>query len=167
MRLFSSPSENRNDKYAKRKQRWLLLPLALAACTPTVTTPPPPTQPAPAQAPVDFSSSKWGEFPSERFNLRVPLPDGKAWRIDDHHSQWLVAKHQATGSELAMRTWNDENRMNRDKCEEIARATRKLPPREGAEIIEKDRLGLPPDFDTVMEVGLVPPDKPGVRSKRS
>ena len=47
--------------------------------------------------------------------------------------------------------------VNRERCEARAREWRKLPARDGADILRKDRVSRPPDFDTVLEVGIVAP----------
>lgn len=133
----------------------------LAACGPAeppAAPPRPPPQPPPA--PIEYASSKWGDFLSQRFNLRIPLPDGRVWRIDDHHGEWLSATHAPTNAELIVRVWTESDRMNRQRCEEKAREKKKLPDREGAEIVEKRPIAVPPDWDTVVEIGLVPPPKP-------
>jgi hypothetical protein len=72
-----------------------------------------------------------GEFPSEphallryhslRFDLTVPLPDGRTWKIDDHHERALVARHAPTHSTLTLLTFTEPELMSRQKCE--ARAT--------------------------------------------
>ncbi len=54
------------------------------------------------------SEAQWGEFVSRRFGVRVPLPDGRAWRIDDHGESWLSAVHGSGGGELALRVWRED-----------------------------------------------------------
>lgn len=104
----------------------LALPLALVACgDPTPATPPPrtiadvPTSTAP-RYPTDDAS--WGRYHSKRFLLSFPLPDGKAWKIDDHSRPSLFAVHEATGSRVAVITTQEDDLVNRQKCEERARA---------------------------------------------
>jgi hypothetical protein len=73
-----------------------------------------------------------GEFPDERhellryhswrFGLSVPLPDGHGWKIDDHKSAAIVALHPATRSTLTLQTFTEAEVMNRQRCEESARA---------------------------------------------
>jgi hypothetical protein len=138
------------------------LALGAASCgpppAPPPVVPPPPLVPA-APAPKALGEKPWGEFRSVRFGLRVPLPDGKAWRIDDHGMSWLVASHPETGSTLSIRLWHDEGgtAAGRKGCEEAARVWRKLPDRDGADIVEKRAVNVPPDFDTQVEVGVVAP----------
>jgi hypothetical protein len=68
-----------------------------------------------------------GEFPDEprsllryrslRFGLSLPLPDGHAWKIDDHKTGALIAEHAATRSTLTLQTFSEPEIMNRQKCE--------------------------------------------------
>ena len=60
-----------------------------------------------------------------------------------------------------VRLWRDENRMTRDKCEARARSWRTLPRREDSNILEEKRIDVPPGFDTVAVVGLVPDEHNG------
>jgi hypothetical protein len=98
-----------------------------------------------------------GEFVSLRFGLKVPLPDGKGWKIDDHAGSWFVARHGGSGSELVLKVWRDDAVMNRARCEERARFWRKIPERESADIVEKRAVDVPLGFDTVVEVGVIAP----------
>lgn len=102
----------------------LLLPLIAACAGPAPAPPPrapgatPPTAAAP-RFPSDDAS--WGRYHSRRFNLSFPLPDGKAWRIDDHSRPSLFALHEATGSEVHVLTTQEDDLVNRQKCEIRAR----------------------------------------------
>ena len=100
-----------------------------------------------------------------RFGLKLPLPDGKSWRIDDHESGWLVARHAASASELVVRVWREEAVMNRARCEERARFWRKIPERESADIVERHPVDVPTGFDTVAFVGVVAPALAGKKAK--
>ena len=106
-----------------------------------------------------------GEFVSARFGLKLALPDGKSWRIDDHGGNWLIATHAGAASELVVRTWREEAVMNRGRCEERARFWRKIPERESADIVEKHSVNVPPDFDTVVEVGVIATALQGKKAK--
>ncbi len=68
-----------------------------------------------------------------------------------------MATHGDSSSTVLVRVWREGDVVNRGRCEERARSWRALPEREGAEIVERRALGLPEDFDTVVEVGLIPP----------
>lgn len=128
----------------------------LAACGPDAPAhaPVPTASAVASEAPVDLGEP--GVFPSKRFGLKLPLGDGTSWKIDDTRTPWLLASHPATSSTLLLRRWRDENRMTREKCEARARDWRKLPSREGANILEHESLALPEGFDTTFDVGLVP-----------
>lgn len=114
----------------------------------------------PAAPPPGFAEARWGEFISRRFGARIPLPDGHAWKIDDHGGPWLSAAHPPSGSALLLRTWREDDVVNRQRCEERARLWRKLPERSGAEIVETRPVNVPPDYDTVVEVGVSPSPGP-------
>lgn len=68
-----------------------------------------------------WESGKWGTFHSQRFDFRLSLPDGKAWRIDDHKGTWLLATHAGTQSTLRARMFLTDHAQNRMKCEATAR----------------------------------------------
>lgn len=136
--------------------------LGCAACAPAeppIAPPPGALPPAPPPAPA-FVAGRGGTFRSERFNLRLPLPDGDAWRIDDHGSSWLTAAHAASSSTLVVRVWHEDGRATRARCEDQARLRRALPERGAAEILQDRGLEAPAGFDTRLLVGIVAP-KPG------
>ena len=106
------------------------LPFALAvlgvACNDPAPAPPPHTvvdAPAVSSAPrYPTDDASWGRYHSKRFLLSFPLPDGKAWHIDDHSRPSLFAVHEATGSRVWVMTTQEDDLVNRQKCEERARA---------------------------------------------
>ncbi|MFT3774747.1 MAG: hypothetical protein QM820_56070 [Minicystis sp.] len=59
-----------------------------------------------------------------------------------------------------MRSWAEDGRANRERCEERARLWQKLPERAGAEILQDRAVDAPAGFDTRLLVGLVA-GKPG------
>lgn len=63
----------------------------------------------------------WGRYHSKRFNLSFPLPDGKGWKIDDHSRPWLFALHEPTTSKLWVLATQEDDLVNRQRCEERAR----------------------------------------------
>jgi hypothetical protein len=75
-----------------------------------------------APAPVAFDDAHWGKFHSTRFELSLGLPDGHAWRIDDHRSPWLVATHAATESTMRVRAWSESELASNDRCLATARS---------------------------------------------
>ncbi len=97
----------------------------LAACgEPPVSAPPPRTSDVPAGSVARWPSddASWGRYHSKRFLLSFPLPDGKAWRIDDHSRPSLFALHEATSSRVYVLTTQEDELVNRQKCEARARA---------------------------------------------
>lgn len=135
----------------------------LAACGSPPTPPPPPPPPQPsAEAPVPppLSASPWGTFKSARFELSIPLPEGRAWRIDDHSGPWLTATHAASESTLVVRSWTEDGRVTRERCEERARLWRPFPDPARAEQVQARSIEAPAGFDTFVSIGLLP-GKPG------
>ena len=106
--------------------------VALAVVAPSRVEDPAPTPPPAHVADVPPASRRrraiptddasWGRYHSKRFLLSFPLPDGKAWRIDDHSRPSLFALHEATGSRVSVMTTQEDDLVNRQKCEERARA---------------------------------------------
>jgi hypothetical protein len=125
---------------------------------------PPPPAPAVASVPVatPLSAASWGAFSSARFELRLPLPDGHAWRIDDHGGPWLSATHAASESALVARSWTEDGHANRRRCEEQARLWRTMPDPGRAEEVEARSIDAPAGFDTFVSIGVAPgtPDQP-------
>jgi hypothetical protein len=80
-----------------------------------------PVASAPA-ASKSFDGTAWATFHSKRFELSLRLPDGPAWRIDDHRSPWLRATHEGTRSRIALRSWREEENVTRGACYARARA---------------------------------------------
>jgi hypothetical protein len=129
------------------------------ACTPQ---PPPPRAPAPrasasAPAPADLLDARWGRFMSKRFDLSMQLPDGHAWLIDDHKTNWMVAVHPASSSQLRARMWREQSLVGRDACEQRARDwTRDIPVLQNTKVV--DRHAAPeipaPGFDTEVVIGV-------------
>src|SRR5262245_56047856 len=79
---------------------------------------------APAVAktpPASFQNTRWGTYHSKRFGLSLGLPDGSAWKIDDHRSGWLRATHDATRSGLVLRSWSESDNVTRKACYDRAR----------------------------------------------
>jgi hypothetical protein len=115
--------------HSSLKLGWLLalVPILAACGDPPVTRAPVRATPDGAATPPnapDFPAGEgsWGKFHSKRFQLTVPLPDGRAWKIDDHHGPELVATHEPTSSRLTLVLTQEEELMNRQRCEERARA---------------------------------------------
>lgn len=151
-----------------RRGALAVIAVLVAACDPAPIVPPVvPSKPAPivATRPKALGDAPTGDFTSLRFGLKLPLPDGKSWRIDDHDSNWLVAKHAASASDLVIRVWREDAVMNRARCEERARFWRKIPDRESADIVEKRAVDVPTGFDTMVEVGVIAPALAGKKPR--
>lgn len=79
----------------------MLIALSLVACGGAPVEPATPRANVRAKpAAVVFGDAPPGEFSSKRFDLRLSLPDGRAWRIDDHSEPYLVASHPLAATEL-------------------------------------------------------------------
>jgi hypothetical protein len=141
-----------------------LLTLLVAGCAPPPLPPaPPPPAPAPEPiAPPAAAPEAWGTYRSARFQLELPLPDGRGWRIDDHSGPWLSATHAATESAIVVRSWTEDGRATRERCEEQARLWRTLPDPARADEVKARSMEAPAGFDTFVSVGVLAskPDEP-------
>ncbi|WP_437996638.1 hypothetical protein WMF26_37405 [Sorangium sp. So ce185] len=145
-----------------------LLPAAallalLPACAPAPAAPPaPPARPAPPPPPSTLGDGELGEYRSERFDLLLPLPDARGFRVEDGEGPWLVATHAASSTSLLVRTWREDGRASRAACEARARLWRDLPrPDQSLTAVER-RIDVPEGFDTVVAIGVAdaPPGAP-------
>lgn len=121
----------------------------------------PPSEPAPAPRPPQFATddAAWGRFHSKRFQLSIPLPDGKAWKIDDHSRPELVAVHATTSSRVSVLATHEEDLMNRQRCEVRARELGLVPKGELTTVEDHVTVG-PEAYDSRIWVAL-DPAKPG------
>jgi hypothetical protein len=137
--------------------------LALAACSGSAATPPPVAPKPPAVAFPD-DPRPLPRFHSKRFALSLPLPDGKAWRIDDHTRPELVAKHALTRSTVTVVVFRSDELAGRSQCEALARERRVVPA--GDLQILEDQSGITQQtFDTRTVVAIAPgvgPQRPVV-----
>ncbi|MGK4000529.1 hypothetical protein [Sorangium sp. So ce1024] len=141
----------------------LLALLALvAACAPTPAAPPPPPPRPAAPPPATLGEGELGEYRSERFDLRLPLPDARGFRVEDGEGPWLVATHAASSTSLLVRTWREDGRASRAACEARARLWRDLPRLDRDLTAVERRIDVPEGFDTVVEIGVAdaPPGAP-------
>jgi hypothetical protein len=137
----------------------LFFVVLLAACSPA---PEPVRAPTTAQngaetRPEVFprEEAKWPKFHSVRYRLSVPLPDGKAWQIDDHSRAELRAVHDATHSRLTLVASNENELVNRAKCEAKARARGFVPEAEMQTVEDAATIG-PEAYDTRLWVAVEP-----------
>jgi hypothetical protein len=118
---------------------------------------------ASASAPASFEGARWGTFHSKRFDLSLGLPDGAAWKIDDHRSPWLRAGHESTHSTLLARSWSEEQNVTRKACYARAReweAT--LPDVDTGGLIDDGVRKVPGGDDARVAVGIDARVSPGV-----
>jgi hypothetical protein len=101
----------------------------------------------------------WGRFHSRRFQLSVPLPDGRTWKIDDRSRPELTATHEPTASRLTLWRSREDELMNRHKCEARARARGSVPD-ESLPTID-DHVTVGPDAYDSRVLVLVDPGRPG------
>jgi hypothetical protein len=121
---------------------------------------------AAADAGASFEGKKWGTFHSKRFELSLALPDGAAWRIDDHGSHWLKAEHPPTRSTLWLRTWGEEQLVTRKDCYAHARDWNvTLPDLEGASLIDDRMRRLFGAYDARVAAGIRPSDRSSPRDR--
>jgi hypothetical protein len=130
--------------------------LGLVACAPAPT--PATTAPAPSasasgapagEARTGWDEQPWGRFRSRRFSLWLALPDGKAWRIDDHRTSWLVATHAPSSSSLGLRVFFEDEATNPARCEARARQhDGKLPAEADGRVLERSSAEVLPGWDT-------------------
>lgn len=98
-------------------------------------------------------------FRSARFELSVPFPDGRAWRIDDHRGPYLVATHPATSSTFTLGLWSETELMNRQRCEAAARAKGLVEDAELQTVADEVIVG-PGQYDTHITVAALPSSVP-------
>lgn len=113
----------------------------------TLATPPKPVA-------ISFSEDPkpLPRYRSKRFALSLPLPDGRAWRIDDHSRPELVATHEPTRSRIAVSIFRAEELVGRKQCEALARE-RKIVPGELRTV--EDVVAITQEtFDTRIRVGI-------------
>jgi hypothetical protein len=87
--------------------------------------------------------------------MSIQLPDGSAWKIDDHRSPWLRATHEATRSKLAVRSWHEDENVTRKACYARAREwDSSLPDLETSPLIEDGLRSLLNSKGARVAVGL-------------
>ena len=125
--------------------------MLLAACG---SAPKPVTRPttAPPDPPAFSVGARIGRFHSTRFDVSLPLPDGRHWRIDDHHAPVLRATHAATQSLVELAVWREDALVNRATCEKHARERGWAPDAAGEEI-STELTSFPPGWDTGIWLG--------------
>jgi hypothetical protein len=103
-------------------------------------------------------------YRSHRFSLSLPLPGGRAWRIDDHSQPALVATHAPTRSRLVVSVFSADQLVGRTQCEDLARSHKLVPDDGGGGRTVEDHVAITQEtFDTRIQVTL----EPGNGSDRS
>ena len=128
------------------------------------------TPSSPAEAPAPQTSRALGfrdddrpllRYRSHRLALSLPLPDGRAWRIDDHSQPGLVATHTPTRSRLEVSVFPSDHLVGRSQCEDLARSRRLVPDEGSAERTVEDEVTITQEtFDTRIRVTLEPGSGP-------
>lgn len=114
-----------------------------ASAPPRVGSEPPKTDPA--TFPDDLAPLS--RYLSRRLAASLALPDGKAWRIDDHSQPELVATHAPTRSKIVVAVFHADEVVGRAQCEALARA-RKLVPTGELRTLEDEVAFTQQAFDT-------------------
>ncbi len=88
--------------------------------------------------------------------MSIPLPDRRGWKLErKSRSRFLVLRHEATQSELVLRSWRENERMNRARCESRARVWRDFAKR--GRFISQGFVDQPKGYDTRVDVGFTLP----------
>jgi hypothetical protein len=137
----------------------LALAWPLAACSPAARSP--------AAAPPSTAASFADEgkplprYHSHRLALLLPLPDGQAWRIDDHSQEGLVATHAPTRSRVVVAVFGTDTLVGRAQCEALARAKRLVADEGPGPRSVEDRVAITQGtYDTRIAVTLRPGSGP-------
>ncbi|AKV04699.1 hypothetical protein AKJ09_11362 [Labilithrix luteola] len=118
---------------------------------------PPPASEATAKSAAkvpDYAdeAASWGRYHSKRFQLSLPLPSGREWRIDDRSRPNLFAMHEGTSSRLWLTSTQETELMNRQRCEARAKAMGWVP--EGLTTVDEEITGSPPGYDSRIWIAL-------------
>lgn len=133
---------------------------ALAGCaetTPNVERPTVTEKPSDNDL-VSFDTSHWGAFHSKRFGLTLPVPEPKNWAVDDHSQRDLMVRHAKTRSFVQVYATTEPSLVNRQRCEERARALGIVPAGGTGKLttVEDETTVGPGAYDTRVWVALMP-----------
>jgi hypothetical protein len=98
-------------------------------------------------------------YHSRRLAVSIPLPDGRAWRIDDHSQPELVATHPPTRSKVMVAVFRADELVGRAQCEALSR-DRKLVPTGDLRTLEDETATIQQTFDTRVWVAVQPGARP-------
>jgi hypothetical protein len=140
-----------------------LLPLSLVGCAAAVAAPSTSKGPSAPEHAVAFADgdAHMPRYHSKRLSLSLPLPDGPAWRIDDHTSQALIATHAPTRSRVLVAVFRADEPVGRSQCEDLARAGGLLPTGPFRTLDDEVRV-TQSTYDTRVRVAL----RPGIDSRQ-
>jgi hypothetical protein len=113
----------------------------------------------PDPAAAFLNDTKPLRYHSARFELSVPLPDGRGWKIDDHRTPLLVATHAATGATLTLGLSGEPELMNRQRCEAALRERGLVKDAEFQTVDDEVIVG-PGPYDTHITVAALPSTQP-------
>ncbi|HQY62601.1 MAG: hypothetical protein IPF92_29700 [Myxococcales bacterium] len=82
---------------------------------------------APPVVALSLADAGWAPFHSKRHLLTVRLPEGRAWRIDDHTTPELRATHEGTQTELTVAVEGAGELVGRAQCEALSRKKGRVP----------------------------------------
>jgi len=112
-----------------------------------------------AGAARSFHAGQVGTFHSARFELSLDLPEGKAWRIDDHRTPWLVATHEPTRSTLQARSWVEDKPVAKHRCYERAKQWKTgLPDIDAGQAVSDERRSLDSGLEARIVSGVEVPE---------
>jgi hypothetical protein len=113
---------------AHARLTFLLACAVLSGCggVHAASAPAPPKSPSAAGFPDDLAPLS--RYDSKRLAVTLALPDGKAWRIDDHSQPELVATHAPTLSKVVVAVFHADEIVGRTQCEALSRARHIVPP---------------------------------------
>jgi hypothetical protein len=134
--------------------------LVFSGCgQPPVASPSTAARPRTAVANFPDDPAPLSRYRSKRLAVSIPLPDGHAWRIDDHSQPEVVATHGPTRSKLVVAVFHADALVGRTQCEALSRA-RKLLPAGDLRTLEDEPAITQQVFDTRVWVAVEPSGEP-------
>jgi hypothetical protein len=139
-----------------------LLLFSLVACGARTAPRAAPAPEKPAAIAFSDDPKPLPRYHSKRLAVSLPLPDGPAWRIDDHTRPELVATHAPTQSRIVVAVMHTDGLVGRTQCEELAHVLKLVPAAELSTL--EDEIAITHStFDTHIRVALEAgsaPDRP-------
>ncbi|WP_394851176.1 hypothetical protein [Pendulispora rubella] len=110
---------------------------------------------------LSFDTNHWGAFHSKRFGLTLPVPEPKNWAVDDHSQRDLMVRHPKTRSFVQVYATTEPSLVNRQRCEERARALGIVPETAASKVtalktVEDEATVGPGAYDTRIWVAIAP-----------